>query len=158
MSAESVLKTLQACRGFFQKAVNDLSEEQLLEVPDGSNNNVLWNMGHIVYSNCGMTYRRCGLDMPIPEAYIDLFKAGSSPSDWADAPPVKEVVDHFNTGTAKICEDYRAGVFKDFEAFELMPGYKIESIEDVLAFNIFHESVHIGITSKLIKQLNTVSA
>ena len=158
MSEDSALKAFQGCRGFFQKTVGALSEEQLLEVPDGSTNNVLWNVGHIIYTNCALTYRRSGLDMPIPETYIDLFKGGSSPSDWEDTPPVKEIMDHLNTSTAKICEDYKAGIFKDFEAFELFPGYKIESIEDALAFNVMHESMHVGIASKLVKQLNTVSA
>lgn len=51
MSVDSLLRNTQAARTYMQQKVDDLSEAQLLEVPEGAGNNVLWNVGHIVLSN-----------------------------------------------------------------------------------------------------------
>ena len=158
MAQDSILKTLNAARGMFLKQVKDLSEEQLLVVPEGSKNNVLWNIGHITYSNCALTYRPCGLALPVPDNYLDLFKSGTSPEDWNEIPAIDEVMGNFKTLTAKTSEDYKAGKFGEYNKVDLFDGYSLESIEDALCFNIFHESVHIGTVAKLVKQLNAVKA
>ena len=144
MSSESLVKSLMICRGYMSMHTKGLTDEQLLEVPEGLENNILWNLGHLYDSHCGMTYGRCGVDNPCPESYADLFKGGTKPADWAETPSIEEVVGNFDGIMDKIIADYSSGVFANFEANELAPGMKLDSIEDTFGFLLIHESVHHG--------------
>ena len=158
MSAEAIFKTLGAARGYFLQTIKDLNEEQLLEVPEGFNNNVLWNVGHIVHTHCGLTYGPCGADSPIPDSFVDLFKGGSSPSDWSETPSIDEVMGLFKSQGEQFQKDYAAGKFENYNKVELFDGYALENIDEALGFNIFHEGVHIGMVVRLVKALNAVKA
>jgi hypothetical protein len=138
-----VVKTLHAARGYMLSKLTDLTDEQWTAVPEGFSNNILWNIGHLLHSHNGMTYARSGIDTGLPEAYEGWFKGGTSPADWSDAPDVAEVRDRFQKQMTQIVDDYGAGKFSGFGSFELMPGYALETIEDVLAFIILHEGLHI---------------
>ena len=43
--------------------VKDLSIEQLNHIPDGFNNNIIWNLAHIVATQQNICYKRAGLDI-----------------------------------------------------------------------------------------------
>jgi hypothetical protein len=144
MSSQSLVKSLMICRGYMSMHTKGLTDEQLLEIPDGLENNILWNLGHLYHSHCGMTYGRAGVDNPCPESYGDLFKGGSKPADWGEAPSIEEVVGNFNGIMDKLIADYTSGVFANFEANELAPGMSMDNIEDALGFVLIHESVHHG--------------
>ncbi|HIB53774.1 MAG TPA: DinB family protein [Nitrospirales bacterium] len=144
MSKEELVKALMTCRGYMTMHTNGLTDEQLTTVPEGLENNILWNLGHLYHSHCGMTYGNSGLESPSPENYGDLFKGGTKPSDWAEAPSIEEVTGNFNGIMDKIVGDYTAGIFDNFKPTELGPGMTLDSIEDALGFVLIHESVHHG--------------
>lgn len=156
MSAESLLRSVQIARTYMQQKVDDLAEPQLLEVPGGAGNNVLWNVGHIVLSNDRMLYGPSGAATPVPETWENWFKAGSSPADWDETPPVAEVLDQFHTQAARIAEDYKNGTFASFKPLELIPGLTLQSVEDALGFCVLHEGAHIGIVIGLRRQLGAL--
>ena len=51
--------------------IKDLSIEQLNQVPPGFNNNIIWNMGHLIAAQQGICYRRAGTDMIVSEDYYN---------------------------------------------------------------------------------------
>lgn len=144
MSKEELVKALMTCRGYMTMHTNGLTNEQLLAVPDGLENSILWHLGHLFHSHCSMTYGNCGIDSPSPDNYADLFKGGTKPADWSDTPSVEEVTANFNGIMEKIVGDYTAGKFESFKSVELAPGMNLDSIEDALGFVLIHESVHHG--------------
>lgn len=143
MSA-AMVKALMVCRGYTTMHTNGLTEEQLLTVPEGLENNILWNLGHLYHSHCGMLYPHCGLDSPAPAEYGDMFKGGTKPADWAETPSVDEVLANFNGVVDQIVADYTAGKFADYKAHELAPGMSLDNAEDAIGFIIIHEGVHHG--------------
>ena len=149
MVNKALYKSVRVSRGYLLQEIGGMTDEQMLEVPDGAVNNVLWNLGHIVHSHNGFTYGACGLDSEVPESYAGLFKGGTSPSDWESPPSIEEVMGHIKSSTEKTYTDYAAGKFDDYNAFELTPALKIRNIEDGLQFNCLHEGVHIGIIISL---------
>lgn len=144
MSTQALVKTLMICRGYMSMHTKGLTDEQLLAVPEGTENNILWNLGHLFHSHCNMTYGRCGVDNPCPAHYGDLFKGGTKPADWKETPSIKEVTDHFNGSMDKLVGDYTAGKFANYEKLELAPGMTMDNIEEALGFVVIHESVHHG--------------
>jgi hypothetical protein len=144
MTKEELVKALMTCRGYMTMHTNGLTDEQLTTVPEGLDNNILWHLGHLFHSHCGMTYSNCGLDSPAPESYGPMFKGGSKPADWTEAPSIEEVKTNFSDIMEKIVGDYMAGKFDNFTPKELAPGMTLESIEDALGFVLIHESIHHG--------------
>ena len=158
MINESIYKIVRMTRSYMSRHVTDLDEEQLLEIPDGAGANVLWNVGHVLFTHASMLYPPCGLPMPIPEEYEALFKAGTSPSDWSETPNVEEVLGRLKDLTEHTYVDYKTGKFDQYEDRELLKGYSLDSVEDAFAVNILHEGVHIGVIMSLRKQLGAVKA
>lgn len=144
MADENLLQSMDLARGYLRTIIHKLSDEQLVIVPEGASNNVLWNLGHLALSHAGLTYGPCGLAPPVPESYSDLFKGGTSPAAWDKAPSVSDVQEQFKGVHERIKEDYRNGVFEDFKPRELMAGITLSNIEQALGFNLIHEGVHIG--------------
>lgn len=54
-------------------------------------------------------------------------------------------MDAFHTQVARIADDVKKGTFANYQPFELVPGFTLESVEDALGFNVLHEGSHIGI-------------
>ena len=144
MADENILGTMNFCRGYLQNIIGKLSDEELVAVPNGANNNILWNLGHLTHAHAGLTYGPCELPLPIPDSYENLFKGGTSPATWDQTPAVSDVKEEFNGLHEKIMEDYKAGTFAAYKPRELMPGVTLENIEQALGFNCVHEGVHIG--------------
>lgn len=154
MANASIVKSIVTARGYFLQTIQGLSEEQLTAVPEGASNSVLWNIGHIVCSNAGMVYGPCGLESPIPASYEALFKGGTSPATWSEAPSTEEVLKHFRGMNDDIIAKYTSGALDGFKSHELMPGLAHDNVEDALGFCCVHEGVHIGSVIALKKLLS----
>lgn len=151
MARKELAALLNGGHNFITGALEGLSDEQLATVPEGASNNIVWNLGHLAHSLAGMTYMHSGLDYPLPESYAELFKGDSSPSTWAEAPATAEVVEKFKALTPEVTEGLIAGKFDAYEAFDLMPGFTMASIEQVLGFHLMHMGMHMNAIGALKK-------
>ncbi len=151
IDAAMLIKTMMATRGYFIQNVADLSEEQMLQVPPGTGHNILWNLGHIVYSNTKLLYGPCGLDAPVPAEYESMYKGGTSPGGWDSMPNVQDVLTQLKESNNTIVADYQAGKIAQYQSIELAKGYALESAEEAFAFNLMHEGTHIGMVMELRK-------
>ena len=149
MTTEQLFRTVHAARGYFLQHVKDLSPDQLLAQPPGTNHNILWNIGHIVYTNASVCYGPAGQALPVPQNYEQLFKGGTSPKNWSSTPDIAEVLSCFKRQNAALQQDYAAGKFANYKPLPLAPGYIVESFDDANAFNCFHEGIHVGMVMKL---------
>ena len=60
--------------------VEGLTIEQLNEVPSGFNNNIIWNLAHLVAVQQGICYKRSGVSTVVDEKFIAAFTRGKSPN------------------------------------------------------------------------------
>lgn len=72
---DSTLKFIKQARTAFIELLDGLTLEQLNTVPEGFNNNIIWNFGHIVVSTQTLVYVRTGIrqDDSFVE-YLDAYK------------------------------------------------------------------------------------
>lgn len=150
MARKELAAVLKGSRGYFLQQLDGLSEEQLLEVPDKMNQNILWNLGHVVHSLYGMTYQASGLDYPGDPEWPELFKGGTSPATWESTPDLSAVMEHMKSSADAVGNDLVAGKFDGFEKLDLGP-ITFTSIEQVLSFHLFHEGIHQGMVMQLKK-------
>lgn len=157
MLREEVTALLDVQHRFLCQAIDGLSEVQLMEIPKPMSNNIIWNLGHLVYSIAGLAYHPSGLPLPIPESFQECFRGGTSPSDWTEDPPVGEVAECFSISIPNVSKDLNDGKFDTFRPFELMPGITLQSIEQTLGFHAWHSGVHMGAVLALRKLIEAKS-
>ncbi len=131
--------------------VKELTEEQLLTIPTGFNNNIAWQLGHILTSQQSLTYALSGATMNLPMTYIKMYKKGSSPKDWETKPNIDEIKSLLISTMEYFEKDYLDGKFVNFKEYTTSVGVTLKTIEDTLIFNLAHENQHIGVIQSLVK-------
>src|SRR5690554_7246764 len=87
-----VFKQLEFVRHLTIKAVEGTSEKTLDIIPEGFNNNLRWNLGHIYLVQEKLSFYFAGEPMQMPENFIRLFGKGTKPTDWSEEPPKLELL------------------------------------------------------------------
>lgn len=145
MDMPALLNSARIARGYMKQRIVGLSSDDLLHVPNGTDNNILWNLGHIVLSHFRLLYRPSGATVPVPETWNEWFLPGTSPAGWgASGPSAGAVLDQFHSQFDRIAADHANGIFAAYKPFELKSGARLNNAEEAMAFNLMHEGIHIG--------------
>lgn len=137
-------KTFRITRYHMMREIDGLSDEQFLHIPEGRDDNIIWNVGHLLCSISRLAYVFSGHPLPIPEDYLPRFGKDTCATDWTSNPDVRDVLQRFTDFPAQLETDYLAGKFTEYKALQIVPDDNIASIEEAVAFHCFHEGLHIG--------------
>lgn len=148
---QALLDQMKEVRGYMLESVRGLSETQVLTVPEGFRNNILWNLGHAITDNCTMQYPPTGHAFPLPEEYLRWFAPGTSPADWTETPVLEDVLRAGAQMRDKLVEDCTAGRMEQFTPMPLGDGVVLENIAYAIAHSNIHEGVHLGVILALRK-------
>jgi len=121
---------------------NKLSDEQLTIIPEGFNNNILWNLGHVMVSHHYFFYINSQLESRMSREDFGRFGNRSSPKDWQAQPDIAEIKDLLIRQVDEFDADLSNDLFKGYQPLKL--GRELSSLEDALSFDIFHEALHFG--------------
>ena len=140
------LDAIRRTRASLLAAVDGLPAEAWAEVPAGLPNNVLWNVGHVAVTAELLTYGLAGLDLPAPAGAVAAFRKGTSPAGWAAPPDVGATRVLLLDGADRLEADLRAGRFDGapFRPYTTTPGVTLASVDEALAFDLYHEGLHAG--------------
>lgn len=90
-------ETLSLARGLTTKLIEGLTEAQFVHRPDGTCNHMLWNLGHIAWTDAYFTKSVGGRSTGWPETWDALFGMGSTcQSSAKEYPSVAEVKGQLN--------------------------------------------------------------
>jgi hypothetical protein len=145
------IEMLKKERAITLEVINSLSDEQLLKIPAGYKNNILWNLGHIIITQQSLHYFLSRLEMYITREMMQAFRTGTSPSDWEIQPNIAELKELFLELPDKLADDYKKGIFKDYRPYKTSVGVSINNFEEAITFNHFHEGTHTGIILGMMK-------
>jgi hypothetical protein len=131
--------------------IKELSLDQLHIIPDGFNNNIAWNIAHLVVTQQLLHYKLSGNDCLVSDELIAAYQKGTSPSVKFSQQAFDEVLELFQGLPSTLEEDFEAGIFKEYSAYKTSTGFVIDSMEKAIIFNNFHESLHLGVIMSLKK-------
>ncbi|WP_394748325.1 DinB family protein [Spongiimicrobium salis] len=140
-------------RKILYKFLTETPREVLLKIPDGYRNNIWWNIAHVVVTQQLLVYQKSNLPMRVESELVDKFKKGSIPDGTATEEEIDKIKGYLFATAEWIQEDYEKGIFKEFEAYTTTPKVVLNSAEDAIAFNVFHEGIHLGVILSLMKVL-----
>jgi hypothetical protein len=125
--------------------------EQLNKIPDGYSNNLIWNIGHIVVVQQLLVHKLSDLPMLVSDEMIAKYMKGTKPDHIVTQAEVDEIKALLFKTLDQTEADYSDKKFKNFQEYPTSTGLVLKSTEEAMAFNNFHEGLHIGIMMSIRK-------
>ena len=148
------IETIQATRKMFLKLIDGLSIETLNKVPEGFNNNIIWNFGHVIITQQILCYKLANLPMHVEETYIIKYSKGTKPETFIDAKELDYLKELALSSVDQLMVDMDNKIFNDFNSYTTSFGVELASIDDVVKFIGMHEGMHIGYVMALKRVVN----
>jgi hypothetical protein len=83
--------------------------------------------------------------------FIPLLSKGTKPLEPFSANQIKYIKENLIRTVDQTKKDYYSGLFKSYQSYPTSTGIILNSVEDALQFNAFHEGIHLGVILSLIK-------
>lgn len=144
-----VLKSRKIMSSF----LDAFSLEDLNKVPEKFNNNLIWNIAHLVVTQQLLTYSLSGLPMQVSDELVEKYKKGSMVDGNVSQEEINEIKGLLLSTIEKTKEDYENGVFNSFQPYTTSTNSTLKSFEEAMEFNNFHEGIHLGYILALKKSL-----
>lgn len=129
----------------------NLTIEQYNQIPTGYNNNIAWNLGHILVTQQLLVHKLSQVAFCIDESLIKKFGKGSMPQTDYTLEEIETIKSKLLSTIATTHKLYSEGVFKSFNIYPTSLGYTINNVDESIAFSNFHEGIHIGVIMSLKK-------
>lgn len=130
-----------------------LSTEQVNKIPEGFNNNIIWNCGHVIVVQQMLTYGLTEIPMPVSKEMFDEFKPGSKPEQFYDQHAIKNIKNLLFSTYEQLVEDISAKKINNLRPFMTALRFEITDINSALAFDQYHEALHMGCILSLMKRV-----
>ena len=153
MMTENIFQVMLQNRRNLHAILTKTSKDKLLKIPKGFNNNVYWNIAHTVITQQILIYKFSGLQMRVPDNLVDKFMKGTVPDGTASDEEMMMIADFLISTAEWLIEDYNTELFKTFKEYTTSARVTLKNVDDAIAFNLFHEVLHIGQISLLLKHL-----
>lgn len=134
-------KQFELTRGYFLKTIGDVSEASANVQPEGFNNTIHWQIGHVLTVAEQFMFGFPHKTTNLPENYVELFGSGTKPSDWkSDVPSVEELSIQLKDQLERL----KQIPAERFDETLKKPFLGLETFGELAAFALFHESNHMG--------------
>jgi hypothetical protein len=150
---EQTFELNRTVRKLIAPFLEELNLDQLNSIPEGFTNNLFWNIAHVVVTQQLLVYKLSGLPMLISDELVDKYKKGSKPEHAATQADVDEIKALLFDLIDQTQADFGSGVFTQFTDYPTSSGFVLKNVQDALAYNNFHEGLHLGILMSLKKKV-----
>jgi hypothetical protein len=146
------IEIIRKVRSFLLEQLKDLSTEQFNQTPEGFNNNIIWNLGHMIAAQQGICYKRAGLPTVIIDDFWERFRSGSKPEGIVSDDEIAHIKQLLLITLDELERDYNKQIFGNYTPWSTRYGVELAGIDDGIKFLPFHEGLHSG-TIMAIKRL-----
>ena len=138
------IEQLKRTRLFLLDLIKGLTPEQLNKIPEGFNNNVIWNLGHLFTVQQKICYLRAGLDPIIDAQSFSDYKPQTKPDKKIEEEEINRIKNAFISIIDTLQTDYDKNIFLNYQPFLVPYGFEVTNIDEAINFMLFHEGLHIG--------------
>ncbi len=150
MSSEILTIMLQN-RKALKKIMDVMSTDQLNKIPSGFNNNIVWNVGHVIAVQQRLIYGLAGVHYSIDKEIVKTFLPGTSPDKYYDNVLIADIKQFLVTTYTQMITDINEDKFLTYAPFSTSLRYDIKDLSSALTFNFYHEALHMGHILNLMK-------
>ncbi|MEC3906442.1 DinB family protein [Tamlana sp. 2201CG12-4] len=147
-------QVLNNIRTIFNKIIENNTLEDLNKVPKGFNNNIIWNIGHIVVTEQLLVYKLSGLETALSEEMINKYRKDTKPNGHVSQEEVNEIKGLLFSTIQKTQDNYNKDLFKNYNAYTVSTtGNTLNNVDEALQFAVVHEGLHYGYVMALLKAI-----
>lgn len=137
-------EVLKATRKLVANTIKNLSLDELHFIPNNFNNNIAWNVAHLVVTQQLLCYKLADKDCLIPDDLIENYRKGTSPKEKFTQEEWEEILELFLGLPDTLEEDFLEGIFTNYNEYTTSTGFTLKNIKDAICFNNYHEGIHFG--------------
>jgi hypothetical protein len=145
------IEILKNPRNLILETISNLTIEQVNKIPDGFNNNIIWNLGHMIASQQGLCYKRTGVELSVSNEFFTSYVSGSKPTRFITEAEYEEIKQLFFSTLDDLEADHNANKFTNYEGMNTRYNVPVSNIDEAIAFLPFHDGLHIGYIMSLRK-------
>lgn len=146
-------QTLEIRKGFYS-ILKNTPREELLKIPTGFNNNIWWNIAHVVATQQALIYSLGGVELKMPKALKEKFQKGTTPDGTVTEEEIDQIKKLLFSTIEDTIADRENGVFDNYKEYETSANVTLRNVDDAIAFNFFHEGLHYGSILALKRAIN----
>lgn len=118
--------------------------ETLNRIPDGFNNNIIWNITHVIVTQQLLVYNLSGLPMVVSKELVSAYRKGTKPEEPLAQAQVDTIKNLLFSTIEKTKEDYNNRIFQTYNEYTVTTKNTLTNVEEAIEFNNFHEGIHLG--------------
>ena len=145
------LSILAHNRAIYSRFLKNFSLEQLTTVPEGFNNNIIWNVAHALATQQSIMYTLSDLKPVGPQSWIDGYRKGTKPEGDVSQEFVDAIDAALMSTIEQLKKDIEAGIFENYQPYTTSTKMELNSFATAFPFVLFHDGVHIGSVLALAK-------
>ena len=138
------IDTIQATRKLFLTLLESLSIDELNVVPQGFNNNIIWNFGHVIVSQQILCYKLAGLPLKIDDTFVSKYSKGTKPETFINDTELIFLKLQAVSLIEELVVDLEKGVFTSYNNYTTSFNVELNSVKDAVKFIAMHEGLHLG--------------
>lgn len=143
----NTIKKIKSVRTFLLSQIAELTTEQLNKIPEGYNNNIIWNLAHLVCAQQSICYLRAAQPVIIDQKYIKPFTTNTKPAEFINKAEIEKIKKIFTDSIDQLQIDFDKKIFDQYTPSEnilKIYGVSLMTIDDALEFILYHEGFHTG--------------
>ena len=153
---EFTFEVINNLRQKFKNIIEETSLENLNKIPQGFNNNIIWNIGHVVVSEQLLAYKLCNMESSLSDEMINKYRKGTKPLNALSQVEVDQIKELLLVTSNQTKNDYSNNKFKNYNPYTVSTtGNSLNNIEDALQFIAIHEGLHYGYVLALLKAIKS---
>jgi len=141
---ELIFKAWTSSRKLYLTFFDNYSLHQFNKIPIGFNNNLIWNIGHIIVAQQKIIYKNSFLPTYISDDLANTYNAGTIPTGKTTQNQANELKELLISLIAKTVEDFQKGIFTTYNERTTATGFHLVTVKDAFEFNNYHEGIHLG--------------
>ena len=138
------LKILKITRQNTINLIKAHTLDQLNEIPQGFNNNLMWNFGHVIVTQQLLIYGLSGIKMYTDNEMVAAYRKGSKPAANVGQSEYEELMHLANSTISDLEKDYAEELFQEYRIYTTSYNMTLSNVEEAIQFNNVHEAMHLG--------------
>lgn len=131
-------------RVILKNFLETISLKDLNKIPEDFNNNIIWNIAHLVATQQILVYKFSEVPALVSDELIDKYRKGTKPEADVTQEEVDEIKELLFSTLDQTRKDYEAGLFKTYNTITTSMDSTLSNVDEAIAYNNFHEGIHLG--------------
>jgi hypothetical protein len=159
METAGMQKQFEMTRSKLQEIMEGLSEAEADFQPEGFNNTIRWQLGHLLVSAESFLFGYPGSHSPLSKLYGEFFSSGTAPKNWQrSAPSLDDIKSNYLSQEKRIKELPQE--YWGEEVTGPLTKFNIKTKSELFHMLLNHEAMHLGqiqSIKKIVKQHKTTN-